>query len=522
MRTINVDLKAKNKKLRRVRSKHNNKIEILKKTDNYKSKKKSSEKDSLRRKKLPKRLSHKSKNKKKSLSKLVSLIVAFGIVGLGVFGYYRLQALNARRDTHDENGEKIECTNILNPDCWTDVFTPQLKQTDGFTNALIVGIDTREAGVSGSGLMNTDTMIFASFNHETEETMLISIPRDFYVNEYSTRLNSVYAFTYKINDEDPYFYLKEMFAKILGKPVHYMVEVRMSGVEDAINDIGGIEICPETYVKARYPEPGKGWKNYEFDKGCQEIDGKQALVWARFRKVSRGDTRYASDFSRNRRQQEIIESVKDKMLAQEMSVQERAETYLDLVDTYKDTVSVEIGLEDILAGLAYIDSANRDPINVVLDPNFGGINKYIYTPVNNGFYHIKARDTSYKKIQAELDNIWDWSAFYKDRPTIAVQNMTGEDLTDDHLMNQLYEEARFTDGIFINNVNQTDKFTGIKIFDLSDGNMSNSTKYLLNYLGVESLETFPPEEFGQTQTSRKEDILILIGPEILQSNTIEN
>ena len=42
------------------------------------------------------------------------------------------------------------CTNVLDPKCWTENFKPQLKQTNGFTNMLVIGMDTRK---NNSGLL---------------------------------------------------------------------------------------------------------------------------------------------------------------------------------------------------------------------------------------------------------------------------------------------------------------------------------------------------------------------------------
>jgi len=58
---------------------------------------------------------------------------------------------------------------------------PELKKdsTETYTNVLLVGIDTRG---NGSSLLNTDSIIFASFNHDTKNITLVSIPRDFYVS----------------------------------------------------------------------------------------------------------------------------------------------------------------------------------------------------------------------------------------------------------------------------------------------------------------------------------------------------
>ena len=132
----------------------------------------------------------KVKKKFKPSKKLVLIIITFLIfAGVIAFIYYRFNSYNVRVQSFDENGNATNtCTNILNPECWTDAFKPQLKQTNGYTNVLILGLDTRPNG----SLLNTDSIIVGSYNHNTRKTMLISIPRDFYSQKYKVKISAVY------------------------------------------------------------------------------------------------------------------------------------------------------------------------------------------------------------------------------------------------------------------------------------------------------------------------------------------
>ncbi|MEI7579256.1 MAG: LCP family protein [bacterium] len=454
------------------------------------------------------------------LSKKRTFFLCFSILILVFLGYgfYRMQVISSRVENTNQSGEKVQCTNILNPDCWTAAFKPQLKQTNGFTNALIIGIDSRASGAS-AGLMNTDTLIVASFDHTTQKTMMISIPRDFWIPEYSAKVNAIYAYTYKKNPDDPYKVLKEVITKITGKEIHYLVRVNLEGVIKGVDAIGGIEVCPKEAFIAKYPvdypKPGEpGWNYFDFPAGCQQLDGNKSLVYARFRYLKSGPGYMASDFDRGRRQQEVLEAIKNKMLSEDLSVSDRAEKYYELMQTFKDTVQVDISFEDILAGLSFINSADRDPINIVLDPNFGGLNKFIIT-ASDAVYKIKAKDASYQSIQAELTNIWKWSEFYQETPKIMIRNLSGADLSAENLAQKLKNEAKYPAGIYLEKGNASEKFSGIKVFDLSQGAKPKSLKYILTYLNVAALDEFPPEEYAQARSSKNEDILILIGPDAI-------
>jgi len=73
---------------------------------------------------------------------------------------------------------------------------PELaKDSSGkYTNILIVGVDTRDK----EALLNTDTLILASYNYETKDIVMISTPRDFMAeinnSNWFNKINSVYLY----------------------------------------------------------------------------------------------------------------------------------------------------------------------------------------------------------------------------------------------------------------------------------------------------------------------------------------
>ena len=403
------------------------------------------------------------------------------------------------------------CTNVLDPKCWTENFRPQLKQTNGYTNMLVVGLDTRK---NDQGLLNTDTIALISYNHETEETMLLSIPRDFYSAKYVTRINAIYAFTKEKDKTDPFKYLKDEVSSITGQEIHYFTTVQFDSFTQVINEFGGIEICPEEAFTAQYPndypKPGESqWLFYDFKKGCQSVTGEKALIYARFRYVSKGPSSLASDFSRARRQQEVIEAMKDRALAQDMSITDRATTYWKIIQNFIDNVETNIKFEDVLAGLSYLDSASKEPIKVVLDPNFGGINNFITTDSSSGAYYIKAKDPTYKKLHIELDKIWLNSGLYKENPGILIVNRGKTYLPNNSLVKIAEKDIPFKSFFtYKNEFNKAD-FVGTKIVDFTDGQKPESLKYLLKELP--DAKVVDPVDAGIKRSSENEDFVIIVG-----------
>jgi len=464
--------------------------------------------------KLPKQEKpQKKQNKKKprKLKKFFAGFTLFLLLGMCAFLFYNFGNRVPGVNLSLIQPAQSMCTDLLDPKCWTNNFKPQLKQTDGYTNFLIIGLDTRE---DKAELLNTDTIAVLSFNNETQETMLLSIPRDFYSPKYATRINAVYAFTKDKDKTDPFRYLREEVSAITGQEIHYFATVKFSTFTQIIDEVNGIEVCPEAAFTAQYPndKPKSGesqWLYYDFQEGCQIVDSEKALVYARFRYVSKGPSSLASDFSRARRQQEVIESVKNKALAQDMSISDRASRYWGLLQNVRQNVDTNVGFEDLLAGLSYINTASRQPLNVVLDPAFGGMNTLIFTDSSSGAYYIKPRDASYKQIQNEITKIWENSDLYKEQPIILVKNQGKTYLNSTHPARMFEKNLVFKESItYTNEFNKAD-FSGMKLIDFTNGEKPGTKQQLMDELDIVS--EADPVEMGITQSSAKEDFLIIVG-----------
>ena len=480
-------------------------------------------------------------NKKHLISKKKFFIILI-IVIASIFSYFaytrwqRLQELNqAVTGNNAETSVKV-CNNILDAKCWNEAFKPRLDQYNNTTGVLVVGLDTREAGGVEQGVNNTDSIMVALFDHTTKKTTLISFPRDlyvpYYINDkgpYHARINAIYSTGEARNDvEDGFDLLQDTVERIIGKKIQYRVVVKLKGVEDLVNAIDGVDIEVPTYLKIQYPNdyPGKNgkpystWLYYEFQPGLQHMDGEHALVWSRFRKVIKGDMTYASDFSRAQRQQQVINAIKEKALNDEGSITQKAKKYWEILQTAGQNIEMEnIGLEEILAGFYLAKDADLDPINIVLDPNFGGLNKFIYHPPTDqtgGAYYIKIKDESFEQIQSFLDVIWTNPKLYDEKAHILIENHTGKKYTTNDKAMQ-FKNMVYSNKIPITSANLTmltktkSSDTGVVIVDFTKGEKHNTTKYLMDFFDAKLLIE-DPENYEYKQTSYKEDIKIVINP----------
>ncbi|HEX9804889.1 MAG TPA: LCP family protein [Candidatus Dojkabacteria bacterium] len=468
------------------------------------------------------------KHKAKRIIVFIVLILFFGFIGAAIFQFNNYKS----RVTFTNNaaGEQV-CDNILNPSCWRESFKPQFKQTDNITNALLVGIDTRPVG-QGSDLQNTDTIIVASINHDKKSTMLISIPRDMLIDVYiqdkkccTTKINGVYSLASARGDVDDGLELhSENIERVFEIDIHYKAIVNFEAVKDAVDAVGGVEVNVEDTLTVVYPqeEPPYNYINITFEKGIQTMDGKQALAWSRFRQVSRGNSSYASDFSRADRQQQVIDALKEKILNDDGSLTEKAQKYWNIYQSISENVTVDsISYQDALAAFSLISDYDRNPVNVVLDPNFGGINSLIITgDSSSGFgYHIKPKDSDWSDIRDKIADIWEYPGVYDDEAIITLVNTQGAGIAIDSPIGQLQgQNIPFGE---LNVLTDTTALAdGIVIYDFSGGQMQRTVDFLKEYLGTENVIT-DPEAQGVKKSHHDESIKVVFGTSSTTDSTGE-
>jgi LCP family protein required for cell wall assembly len=171
---------------------------------------------------------------------------------------------------------------------------------------------------------------------------MISIPRDLYVYIPGWKVD-------RINTAEPrgeFTMLADTVLYNLGIQLHHWVRVEFSGLEEAVDTLGGIEVYSTGYLN---DECGGTYYHYQPNK-VYPMDGFTALCYSRMRKAS-------SDFDRLRRQQEVIQAMFNKLFSFK-GIWEIP----DLFKIFQQTFQSDMNLEDILhlAPLA---------TNIALDPS---------------------------------------------------------------------------------------------------------------------------------------------------------
>ncbi len=281
-------------------------------------------------------------------------------------------------------GRKL--TTLFSPvEVIANVSGAQLKETDGRTNVLILGSDKRSTGAVDSIL--TDTILVASIGKIDKNIVLISIPRDLWVESvsgYPSKINAVYANAGSEN-------LKNTVSDVLGIPVHYYIVVDFELFEGVIDVLDGVEVTVDrAFTDYYYPVEGKEnaplaerYETVHFEEGLQVLDGATALKFVRSRK---GDNGEGTDFARSKRQQKVIMAIKEKAMSLETFINPKKLS--ELYDLYKTHIDTDIDFATIQQFYLLSQQINFEGLRtVVLDDrssaNEGGL---LYEPVDKSLY----------------------------------------------------------------------------------------------------------------------------------------
>ncbi|MEB2288830.1 MAG: LCP family protein [Anaerolineae bacterium] len=179
-------------------------------------------------------------------------------------------------------------------------------------SVLLLGVDQR-AGEQGT--FPTDTIILLSLDPVGHTAAILSIPRDLWV-EYpglgrSGRINSanIAGDTVSYPGGGGPAYAVRTVEKELGIKIQYYLLINFEVFNTFVDAVGPVEVCPpEPIDDDQYPDGSYGYISIHFDAGCQELDAERLLQYARTRHQD-------SDIGRATRQQEVILSVRNKVLS---------------------------------------------------------------------------------------------------------------------------------------------------------------------------------------------------------------
>lgn len=231
-------------------------------------------------------------------------------------------------------------------------------EEEGRINIALLGM--RGEHMDGGGLLSDTIMILSIHPSKGEgdpaKVSLVSVPRDLYVTAPGTssmmKINAVHALSEEKGKGEGLKGMEEILTEVTGVPIHYAISISFKGFTDLVNAVGGIDVTlkepfsegvqfrepkvcdpyvfnvptvPQQfenkyhvrkdgtkYVAKSYPlcynKDVECGGSFELPAGVNHLEGDRALCYARARYTS-------NDFERARRQQTVLQALKDKALS---------------------------------------------------------------------------------------------------------------------------------------------------------------------------------------------------------------
>ncbi|MCL1632663.1 LCP family protein [Sporolactobacillus sp. CPB3-1] len=246
------------------------------------------------------------KSKKHTKRKIIVWIVIsvfLLLVGSGAaYGYY----LSKKLENVTSNAQ-----NKLARGSKSDLRAEKVDPVKDDFSILFIGIDKRKNEPSRS-----DALVLATFNHESNQVHMVSIPRDSKVQIVDPTRTHDYGFS-KITHAHAYGdannnqgadYTIATVENLFKVPVDYYVQVDFKAFIKIINALGGVEMDVPVKLVTQNSNDKKGKDAVVLEPGKQLLNGEQALALVRNRK-SPGS---GGDFGRGKRQMAMIEAIVKK------------------------------------------------------------------------------------------------------------------------------------------------------------------------------------------------------------------
>ncbi|MFA5004468.1 MAG: LCP family protein [Candidatus Saccharimonadales bacterium] len=249
-----------------------------------------------------------------------------------------------------------------NPFSLLGLFHPgHLNNQNGRVNILVAGNSADDLGHNGAEL--TDSIMILSLDTRTHSALMLSVPRDLWVNipgNGHAKINAAYP-------EGGMNLLQKTIEQNLDIPINYQVLVNYTAFKDLVNAVGGITIKIQSPDPRGIYDPSLDYTTRnccalaKYPNGNVNLNGKQALNLARARGDAYGSYGFPqADFDRTQHQRQMLLAVKDK--ASNTSVIANPLKVSKLVDAAGNNVRTNLSLSEIQALYYYTKDLNDGSI----------------------------------------------------------------------------------------------------------------------------------------------------------------
>lgn len=361
-------------------------------------------------------------------------------------------------------------------------------EAQGRTNIMMLGVG--DPGHAGEKL--SDTNILLSVDTRNNKVAIIGIPRDTRVFTSGTRyskINNVHA-------DGGVKASKKAFEDNFGVPIHYYVKANFSGLEEVVDAVGGVDVDNPTALRdVEYPCPNNPNRQcgYRLAAGKHTLNGAQALQYVRCRKGTCGD-----DFGRAQRQQQVMQSIRDKAssagtLANPLSLGR-------LVKAAGNNIDTDLSVNNLMRLHEITKSAGKDSIyNIVFNLEEDG-----FLAASRDSSDLVPASGDYEDIQEFVRNVFKFGPIWTEHPTVLIQNGTTTPGLGAALETKIELDGQYIKVGGVTNALTRD-YPNSQIIDYTNGKRTHTVKYFKDILKVPN--TTPPT----TVRNAPADIVIILG-----------
>jgi LCP family protein required for cell wall assembly len=397
-------------------------------------------------------------------------------------------------------------------------------------NILLLGV----GGKNHDGGQLTDTIMVASYKPSTKQVSLFSIPRDLTIpieNMGWRKINNINAFAESREPGSGGLATSQSVGHLLDAPIDYYVRVDFDGFAKIIDEVGGVDVMVDnTLDDYSYPIRGREdnpdyysrFEHLHVDKGWQHMDGELALKFARSRHGAGGE---GSDFARARRQQKILEAVREKVLSSSTLL--NPSKVSGIISELNNNISTNLKIWEIIKLFGLVKNINSaDIINQVLDNSPSGL--LVDGKGDNGAYILSPRSGDFSEITYLFNNLFgtppsDKTQTKKPKEEIKLTVLNGTWINGLGSRKAVDLEQ---DGITIVEIGNSSRqnFEKSVIYDLGFGAKRSSLEFLKEKTGANIAPTLPDwlkEDLAATASTqtKQPDFILILGTDADKSNS---
>ena len=263
------------------------------------------------------------------------------------------------------------------------------KEADVTNQPFTVYISGIDSYGSIATVSRSDVNMVATINPKTKQVLLISVPRDYYV-----QLRGTTGYKDKLTHAGLYGVETSVgtLEDLLDVDINYYARVNFSSLEQIVDALGGVDV----YSKYSFTSSKATGGTYYFTEGYNHMNGKQALSFSRERKALPG-----GDRARGINQQAVIDGIIRKATSPAIIT-----GYSKILNSLKGTFQTNMSDNDIqkLIKMQLNDMASWNITSYSLDGTDGS--GYTYSYPTQELYVMNPIEETVTEAQGLIDKVY--------------------------------------------------------------------------------------------------------------------